>query len=368
MAPEGATTTTVRRCGTVGAGLAGAAARGDDGAMATTQPRATRLIRPMLATLGPLPPPPGEDGDWAYELKWDGVRAVAYLGAGPYRLLSRTDQDMTGRYPELAALADTYRDRELVLDGEIVALVDGRPSFSRLQQRMQVRLPEPDLVAAVPVVYLVFDVLHQDGRSLLTRPYRERRELLDELDPHGPHWQTPPAWFGGGQDVLAASRHRGLEGVIAKRATSAYRPGTRGRDWIKTKNIRMQEVVIGGWTEGQGRRTGTIGALLLGIPDPPGNARLRRGGGLRYVGHVGTGFTDATLHELHRRLDAAGQDSSPFTAGDGVPRPHARGAHWVTPTIVGEVAYAEWTPDDLLRHPSWRGYRPDKTPADVHRD
>jgi bifunctional non-homologous end joining protein LigD len=336
--------------------------------MASTQRRATRLIPPMLATLGPLPPPPGDDADWAYELKWDGVRAVAYLGAGPYRLLSRNEQDMSGRYPELAALADTYREQELVLDGEIVALVDGKPSFSLLQQRMQVRAPTPELVAAVPVLYFVFDVLHHDGQSLLTRPYRQRRQLLDELNPHGHSWQTPPAWFGGGTDVLAASRERGLEGVIAKRTNSTYRPGTRSRDWIKTKNILMQEVVIGGWTEGQGRRTGTIGALLLGIPDPPANTDLHHGAGLRYVGHVGTGFTTTALRELHHRLTAARQDQSPFTAGDGVPRPHARGAHWVSPTIVAEVAFAEWTHDDVLRQPSWRGYRPDKTPTDVKRD
>jgi bifunctional non-homologous end joining protein LigD len=319
----------------------------------------------MLATAGPLPPPPGSDDDWAYELKWDGVRAVAYLGAGPYRLLSRTDQDMTGRYPELATLADTYGDQELVLDGELVALVHGEPSFSRLQQRMQVRSPTAELVTTVPVTYFVFDVLHHDGRSLITRPYRQRRELLEELNPHGRSWQTPPAWFGGGPDVLAASHERGLEGVVAKRVNSVYRPGARGRDWIKTKNFRTQEVVIGGWTEGQGRRAGTIGALLLGIPTPPGNSELGRGGGLRYVGQVGTGFTAAILRDLHHRLAEIGQDRSPFTAGDGVPREHARGAHWVAPTIVGEVAFAEWTHDHLLRQPSWRGYRPDKNPGDV---
>jgi bifunctional non-homologous end joining protein LigD len=132
-----------------------------------------------------------------------------------------------------------------------------------------------------------------------------------------------------------------------------------------TKNVSMQEVVIGGWTEGQGRRAGTIGALLLGIPDPPANTELQRGGGLRYVGHVGTGFNSATLRDLQHRLNAIRQDRSPFTAGAGVPRAHARGAHWASPTIVGEVTYAEWTHDAVLRHPSWRGYRTDKTPADL---
>jgi bifunctional non-homologous end joining protein LigD len=130
----------------------------------------------------------------------------------------------------------------------------------------------------------------------------------------------------------------------------------------------MQEVAIGGWTEGQSRRADTIGALLLSIPGPPGNVELTRGGGLRYVGHVGTGFNAATLRDLQRRLGTIGQNRSPFTAGAGVPRVHARGAHWVSPSIVGEVAYAEWTHDDVLRHPSWRGYRTDKTPAEVYRE
>ena len=168
--------------------------------------------------------------------------------------------------------------------------------------------------------------------------------------------------------MLAASRERGLEGVVAKRITSAYRPGARSRDWINTKNVRTQEVIVGGWTDGQGRRAGTIGALLLGIPDPPGNAELKHGGDLRYVGQVGTGFTASVLRDLERRLADARQDRSPFTAGDGVPRSHARGAHWITPTIVGEVAFAEWTHDHLLRQPSWRGYRPDKNPGEVQRE
>lgn len=137
---------------------------------------------------------------------------------------------------------------------------------------------------------------------------------------------------------------------------------------IKTKNIRIQEVVVGGWSPGQGRRAGGVGSLLLGLPDPPGNDRLAHGEGLRYIGHVGTGFTTAVLADLGRRLASLSQARSPFTAGGGVPREHARGAHWVTPTIVGDVAHAEWTPDGVLRHPSWRGYRPDKRPSDVHRE
>lgn len=338
---------------------------GDNRRVSSTFADAPRLIRPMLATTGPLPPPPGDAGDWAHELKWDGVRAVAYLHDGHLRLLSRTDQDMTSRYPELAPLATAVPGR-LVLDGEIVTLLDGRPSFSQLQQRMQIRHSTPDLVAAVPVAYLIFDVLHHDDRSLLTTPYADRRRLVEQLGLTGPTWQTPPAWFGAGADVLAASREQGLEGVVSKRLTSTYRPGTRSRDWIKTKNIRMQTIVIGGWTAGQGRRAGGVGSLLLGIPDPPGNAELHSGRGLRYVGHVGTGFTTAMLTDLSRRLAALAQTGSPFTAAGGtVPREHARGARWVTPTLVGEVAYVEWTPERILRHPSWRGYRPDRPARQV---
>ena len=181
-----------------------------------------------------------------------------------------------------------------------------------------------------------------------------------------------PAWVGGGADVLRASQDQGLEGVVAKRLASTYQPGARGRDWIKTKNIRIQEVVIGGWSPGQGRREGRIGSLLLGIPDPPGTpqtaAELAAGRGLRYIGNVGTGFTHQLLTDLARRLAPLAQHTSPFTAGAPVPREQARFAHWVAPVIVGEVAYGEFTPDGILRHPAWRGYRPDKRPVDVRQE
>ena len=185
----------------------------------------------MLATLGPLPPPPGRDEQWGFELKWDGVRAITYLTGGTIRLPSRTDKDMTSRYPELAGLASAV-DGPMILDGEIVALNDrGIPSFTTLQQRMQIGHPPAELRAAVPVTYLVFDVLHHGGQSQLDRPYAERRQLLDSLDLNGSTWRTPPAWFGGGADVLAASQQQGIEGVVAKRLGSIYQPGARNRDW-----------------------------------------------------------------------------------------------------------------------------------------
>jgi bifunctional non-homologous end joining protein LigD len=314
----------------------------------------------MMATSGPLPPPPGRDPDWGFELKWDGVRAVAYVTGGSVRLLSRTDRDMTRSYPELAGLA-AAADRPMVLDGEVVAFdAGGRPSFSQLAYRIQAAAVTPALRAAIPVHYLLFDVLHLGGESLLGRTFAQRRAVLEELAPAGPAWSLSPVWFGGGADVLTASRRQGLEGVVAKRLASTYRPGTRGRDWIKTKNVRMQEVVVGGWIPGRGRRDGQIGSLMLGVPDPADPLRLR------YLGNVGTGFTAAALADLASRLAPLARAVGPFTAGNPVPSLVLRSARWVRPELVGEVAYAELTPDGTLRHPSWRGLRPDKHPADVH--
>jgi bifunctional non-homologous end joining protein LigD len=213
------------------------------------------------------------------------------------------------------------------------------------------------LSVSVPVTYYVFDLLHLDGRSTMSVPYRERRALLEGLGLSGPSWQTPPAWFGGGEAVLAAAREQRLEGVVAKQVESAYQPGARSRSWLKIKNLRTQEVIVAGWRPGQGRRADTIGALLLAIPDADG---------LRYAGKVGTGFTAAGLADLQRRLDPLASDQSPL--GDDVPRADARGAHWVRPELVGEVRFTEWTRDGRLRHPAWRGLRPDKSAHDVVRE
>jgi bifunctional non-homologous end joining protein LigD len=314
-------------------------------------------ITPMLATLGELP----SDGDkWAYEMKWDGVRALVAVEGGRITVASRNGNDVTVSYPELRALGEQLGTTQVLLDGEIVAFDDaGRPSFERLQQRMHIATAAAArrLAESVPAVYLIFDLLHLDGRSLLDVPYTSRRELLDELGLAGPSWQTPPVFEGDGASAVAASKQQGLEGVLAKRLESRYTPGRRTRDWIKVKNIAMQEVVIGGWSPGQGRRAGTVGALLLGIPGDDG---------LRYVGQVGTGFTDAALDELSAQLKRIARKTSPFHPD--VPRADARDAQWVTPRLVGEVAYAEWTGDGRLRHPSWRGLRPDKSPDEVVRE
>jgi bifunctional non-homologous end joining protein LigD len=311
------------------------------------------LIRPMLASL--RHELPADEERYGWELKWDGLRAIAYVSGGKVRLVSRNDKDMAASYPELDVLADRVRT-PVILDGEIVALRHGRPDFGLLQSRMHVLQPDDKLLRAAPVSLNVFDVLHQGDESLLELPYTERRDRLAGLGLDADPVRTPPWHRGGAARVLADSIAKGLEGVVGKPLDSAYHPDQR-RDWIKVKNVKQQEVIIGGWKEGAGRRAGMIGSLLLGINDD---------GKLRYVGHVGTGFTGDMLAELGRELAPLARDSSPF--GTVVPKQHARDAHWVEPKLVGEVSFAEWTTEEILRQPSWRGLRIDKNPGDVHRE
>ena len=309
---------------------------------------------PMLATAGELPAPE-EDRRWAYEFKWDGVRAVAAVHRGAVVLTSRKGTGITVRYPEVARLPDALAGADAIVDGEIVLLdAAGRPDFGALQNRMHRTGPEvPRLAAARPVSYLVFDLLSWDGEDLTARPYAERRARLDALGIAGHRWVATPWFSGGGADVLAASEENGLEGVVAKRLDSPYRPGLRSPDWRKLKNVRTQSVVVGGWRPGQGRRAGGIGSLLVGVPDDDGR--------LVYVGHVGTGFSDQGLRDLQRMLTP--RATSPFE-GD-LPRDITRDAHWVEPDLVGEVAYAVRTAENRLRHPSWKGVRDDLEPDDV---
>lgn len=312
------------------------------------------LVRPMLAMAGVLP---ADHDRWAFELKWDGVRAVGYVEGGRLRLLSRNDHDVTVSYPELRPLGEALGWRPVVLDGEIVAFDDAnRPSFAALQERMHVTdaARARRLSQRTPVTYLVFDVLHLDGRPTLAEPYRERRRLLESLELHGENWQTP-RWFPGpGEQVLEAAAENGLEGVVAKRLDSRYQPGRRSGDWVKVKRSRTQEVVLVGWTQGRGRRQGRLGALLLAVPVD---------GGLRYAGKVGTGFNEKVLDDLAGRL-APLERAGPPVPGP-LPRAQVAGATWVEPVLVGEVTFGEWTRHGRLRHPSWRGLRPDKDPGDV---
>ncbi|WP_456844160.1 non-homologous end-joining DNA ligase [Cellulomonas sp. P5_C6] len=315
------------------------------------------LVRPMLAVPGELPT---DDDGWAFEMKWDGVRAVAYVDGGRVRLMSRNDLDITRSYPEIAGMGEQLGSTPVVLDGELVAFdAGGAPDFGRLQQRMHVADPSAArrLARSVPVVYLVFDVLHLDGRSTVSLPYDERRRLLESLGVAGPSWQTPPSFDGPGQDVLTASLEGRLEGVLVKRRSAPYRPGSRSPDWVKVKHVRMQEVVIAGWRPGKGNRADTIGALVVAV---------HQDGELRPAGRVGTGFTRRMLDDLLVRLRALERPTPPFEGR--LPAAESRDVHWVRPELVGEVAYTEWTDDGRLRHPAWRGLRPDKRPGDVVRE
>jgi bifunctional non-homologous end joining protein LigD len=317
----------------------------------------TRLISPMLATAGPVPTSPG----WAFEFKWDGVRAVSYANGSTVQAFSRNDKDITRTYPELRAVRELLAGSSLIVDGEIVALQAGRPDFANLQNRMHVADPDQDLLTDTPVHYYVFDMLELDGKDTTRLPYRQRRELLTDLfgliedaEEH-PVLVLPPSFTDiSGTELLDTARAHRLEGVIGKLVESRYEPGRRSRSWIKTPLVDTQEVVIGGWRAGGGRRAGTIGSLLLGAQSPTG---------LRYLGHVGTGFTDAMLHDLSTRLTPLARPDSPFDAP--IPKEHARDAHWVQPELVGEVEYRQLTNDGLLRHSSWRGLRPDRDPDEI---
>jgi bifunctional non-homologous end joining protein LigD len=310
-------------------------------------------VQPMLATSGALPTGPG----WGYELKWDGVRLLVDCGPDGLKLTSRRGNDVAGAYPELLGIAQACPD--MLLDGEVVALADGKPSFAALQSRMHVRSPQQArrLAQTTPVTFFAFDVLRLYGVDLTARPYSERRSTLERLDLHGPHWTVPPA-FDDGPATAAAAKQNGLEGVVAKRLTSAYRPGARSNDWIKVKFGRRQEFVVGGWEHGEGVRANKIGSLLLGTYDDGGN--------LVYAGQVGTGFTDAALTRIGRRLGPLSQLWPPFLL---VP-PDVRGREitWVTPEVVVDVEFAEWTPDGRLRFASFQGERNDKDPREVRRE
>ncbi|MFF1573074.1 ATP-dependent DNA ligase [Leifsonia sp. NPDC058292] len=315
-------------------------------------PISGKPISPMLATLGSTADVHDEE-DWAFEMKWDGIRAVAEVKGAALRLSTRNGNDVTGTYPDLVGLIDLVGDHDAVLDGEIVTLdKSGRPDFGILQTRMGLTR-EGDVSAAVkraPAHYMVFDLLELDDTSLRGDTYEDRRSALtDLLKPRkSDAVQVPPAFDGDLEHAIDSSRELNLEGVMAKLRDSTYSAGRRSRSWIKIKHHRTQEVVIAGWRPGNGRRANTVGALLLGIPD---------GDGLRYVGKVGTGFTDAVLDDLMKRLAEHPRKTSPLT---DVPSLDARDAHWVRPELVGEVEFAEWTPTNRLRQPSWRGLRPDK--------
>jgi bifunctional non-homologous end joining protein LigD len=321
-------------------------------------PTLTSFVAPMLARAGPLPT---RDAGWAYEFKWDGVRAICSVDGGRIRAMSRGEKDLTSGFPELLETAAALGDRSAILDGELVAFDDaGRPSFGRLQRRLN--LTSAAVVARraeeIAVTYLVFDLLALDGRSMLDATYDERRGELESLDLSGAGVATPPVFRDvRGSDVLAAATAAGLEGVVAKRRDSTYRPGERATSWVKVKIVKTQEVVLAGWTDGEGERAGSFGALALGVYEA---------GRLRYVGKVGTGFGADIRADLLLALRRLATDQSPFDPQSG---PTARErVHYVRPELVGEVGYGEWTSGGHLRHPTWRGLRFDKVAEDVVRE
>jgi len=330
---------------------------------------------PMLARPGSLRELSAET-EWAYEMKWDGIRALAYLEPGPagrVRFFTRNGNEVTASFPELiddlrAAVGTAVGRAGAVLDGEVVALdTKNRPDFSRLQTRLGVTDERAvhEARRLAPVHYFVFDLLEQGGTTLIEQPYSARRTALEDLVTATGTVQVPPSFAGDAGAVLATSLQLGLEGLIAKATDSTYSAGRRSDQWVKIKHVRTQEVVIGGWRPGNGHRGNTFGSLLVGVPEPTRPGEAQAAGRLRYAGRIGTGFRDRDLLVLRRRLDELPATANPF---DDVPPEDAADAVWVQPALVGEVEFAEWTPSGRLRHPSWRGLRPDKAPGDVVRE
>lgn len=310
-------------------------------------------IVPMLARLAKMP---ASEDEWGFEVKWDGIRAVLYSGKRPdaVTLENRNLRDITFKYPELHPLGGL----NAIVDGEIVALdQNGRPSFELLQGRMHLSTDAAVRVrmSDIPVRFMAFDLIWHRGRDLTQLPYTERRARLEALDLNGACWQTPAWRQGEGSALLDAARAQALEGVMAKRLDSPYCPGKRTQHWLKIKAKLNQELVVGGWQPGEGRRLSTLGALLVGYFDD---------GAFRYAGKVGTGFKERDLAMLVPELKARARDDSPFEAPPAPPR----GSFFVDPELVAEIEFTEWTKEGILRHPAYKGLRDDKPATKVVRE
>jgi bifunctional non-homologous end joining protein LigD len=306
-------------------------------------------MRPMLATPTRHVP---RGPEWVHEVKWDGMRVLADVRSGTLHLASRTERDVTVAFPELAPLAAQFED--MLLDGEVVALRDGIPSFAALAERFHVTSPRKAaaLATTTPVTFMVFDLLRLYGVDLTARPWADRRATLERLELAGPHWQVPPT-FADGSMLLQATKEQGLEGIVSKRRDSRYVPGARSEDWRKLPHRSSLSVVIGGWRP-ETDTTDRLGAVLVGVPGV---------GGLHYLGRVGSGMAGKTGAALLRDLRPLAAEVTPFA--DVVPPEDAAGATWVHPVLVCEVQALGLTSTRRLRQPAYRGLRPDLTPGEV---
>ncbi len=296
-----------------------------------------------------------DDPKWIFEVKWDGVRTFAYLGGEKTRLVSRRGREVNDQYPEVLEMHELLAGDNALIDGEIVVLErDGKPSFERLQQRFTVSKPSQAVLKANPVLFIAFDILWLDGESLVDRPLEERLETLHRVLVPGPRVQNSVTIEREGRKLFAEAKKRGLEGVIAKRKGSTYKPGRRTKDWVKIKAVNRQDCVIVGWSPGEGRRGGNVGALLAGV---------YKDGTLLYAGHVGTGFSERTLAMLKEKLAPLETDEPPIPVPpkDEVDTGFV---HWVRPELVCEVEYLEFTSQFRMRAASFKGLREDKAPED----
>jgi len=311
-------------------------------------------LTPMLARSGKLPP---REQQFGFEVKWDGIRTVATIDHGHIDLRGRNGSDFTPRYPEVRELARSLGARRLVLDGEVVALDEqGRPSFERLQSRMHLASDSAvrRRMRDIPATYVIFDLLYLDGHSTLALSYEERRELLERLELEGPAWRTPAYHRGEGKALLAATKELGIEGIVAKKLDCPYQPGARASHWIKVKNVLTQDVVVGGWTPGEGGRSSSLGSLAVGVME---------GDQLVYAGKVGTGFSEQSLAFVKRELEPLRRETSPFSG-----RQPPKGTIFVEPRLVAHVEFREWTGSGTLRAPSFKGLRPDISPQECVRE
>jgi bifunctional non-homologous end joining protein LigD len=313
----------------------------DEGAVVAQQ-----TYKPMLATLDTNIP---HGGDWAHEVKFDGFRAIGYLRGGECKLVSRNDNDLTGRFPEVAkAIVKAVKSPNAVVDGEICRIdPTGKTSFSELQQ------------GSGPLVYYAFDLLELDGEPRIDLPLTERKEQLRKLLDARVKTVAYSEDFDDGDALFAVAQQQSLEGIISKRKSSTYKPGRRTRDWLKIKTENNEEFVVTGYTRGAGRRAGTFGALVLGVNE---------GNQLRYVGNVGTGFNDKEIARLLKLLKPLHRDTSPFPVEPKMPRVRKGDIQWVDPQLVAQVRFGEWTHDDHLRHPAYLGIREDKEAGEVTRE